>query len=127
LLLQGILDEGDCGGEECTLEKIDVYLKSLDFIGFVAMTRGHYAEAQAGAFVADTLSDDRELDSDANDLDLISIFKYYDDDDNGSVDLVEARKALVDLFTVSKRAFQDHPAWTPEQLSDEIITDEIRS
>ena len=40
--------------------------------------------------------------------------QYYDDDDNGTVDLKEARNALKDLVTVSKRGFQGYPAWTDE-------------
>ena len=54
-------------------------------------------------------------------MDLVAIFKYYDDDDNGTIDLKEARNALKDLFIVSKRSFRDYPAWSEKDNIDEVI------
>lgn len=74
----------------------------------------------------ETIEHEREVHSDANDVDLVTIFKHYDDDDNGSMDLNEARAALKDLMTVSKRAFQGYPAWENDDMCDEIITAQIK-
>jgi len=123
----GLLAEDFIAGEQYNIKKLDAFLKDLTFEKFVATINSHYSDASAGAFVAETLAEDRKVDIDANDIDLVSIFKYYDNDDNGTVDLLEVRNALTDLHRISMRAFEGYPAWMEEDLSETIIADHIRA
>jgi len=125
-LFPGILEEGVITGEVYDKEKLDVFLENLSFEDFVNTVSSHYADASAGAFVAETLSTERKMDIDANDIDLVSIFKYYDNDDNGTVDLDEVRNALRDLYRVSQRCFEGYRSWVDEDLSEEIISEQIQ-
>lgn len=125
--LPGLLEEEIIAGEAYNVKKLNDFLKGLTFEKFVATVNSHYSDASAGAFVAETLSQDRKVDIDANDIDLVSIFKYYDNDDNGTVDLMEVRNALKDLTKVSHRAFEDYPAWADESITDTVIAEQIRS
>merc|ERR1711924_367007 len=111
-------------GEVYDKEKLDVFLENLSFEDFVNTVSSHYADASAGAFVAETLSTERKMDIDANDIDLVSIFKYYDNDDNGTVDLREVRNALRDLFRASQRSFVEYPSWA-ESMSEDIIVEQL--
>jgi len=93
----------------------------------VATVSSHYSDAAAGAFVAETLSA-RKIVVDANDSALVTIFKYYDDDNNGTLDLNEVRMALSDFFRISQGAFEDYPCWAEDEdgLTEELILDFVQ-
>jgi len=83
----------------------------------------------AGAFVEDvTRERSTTAVGDDADLELVAIFKHYDDDDNGTMDLKECQAALKDLWTVSKRAFENFPAWyNDDDMCDESIAQHIKA
>jgi len=122
----GVLEDGGVEGEAYNKQIFDDFVSDLTYEDFVITVHSHFSDATAGAFVAETLSSERKVEIDANDIDLVSIFKYYDDDDNGTVDLEETRNALRELYRVSQRSFENYPSWDDESLSDALITEHIK-